>query len=77
MVTILELLTTAFCLTMAWSSGLGLVKCQTKSVWGFINQGQVPVCDLPELAAFDALVEIYDYKLGETVGNGDIDVCIS
>ena len=29
--------------------------------------------DLLELAALDVLVEVYEIKLGETIGNGDID----
>ena len=29
--------------------------------------------DLPELAALDVLVEVYETRLGETIGSGDFD----
>ena len=40
---------------------------------GPYHGGKAPVYDLIELAAFDVLVEVYDYKLRETIGDGDID----
>ena len=50
---------------------LVLAICQTKSVWDLIQRGEAPMYDLLELAALDALVEVYEIKLGETIGNGD------
>ena len=50
---------------------LVLAICQTKSVWDLIQRGEAPMYDLLELAALDTLVEVYQIKLGETIGNGD------
>ena len=50
---------------------LVLAICQTKSVWDLIQRGEAPMYDLFGLAALDALVEVYEIRLGETIGNGD------
>ena len=46
---------------------------ETKSVWDLIQMEEAPMYDLLELAALDVLVEVYEIRLGETIGNGDFD----
>ena len=52
---------------------LVLAICQTKSVWDLIQREEAPMYDLLGLAALNALVEVYEIRLGETIGNGDFD----